>query len=64
LLDEKFGGEIKIHHSNNAKLIEIDIHRYSIQIKSSITCLRQHLEAKQEKRKNGLGALIRRSYSQ
>lgn len=63
ILGEKYGDEIKIHHTNNAKLVEIEAHHYAQHIKDALTSLRQHLEEKEEKRKGGLGALIRHSYS-
>lgn len=58
----EFGGEIKIHHTNNEKLIQVGASLFAGQIKTAITLLRGHLESKQEKRKRGLGALIRSSY--
>lgn len=63
IIDREFGGEIKVHHTNNAKLIRIEAHLYAERITQAISCLRKHLEAKQEKRKRGLGSLIRRKYS-
>lgn len=63
LLDGKFGGEIKIHHTNNAKLIQVEASVFAQRIKCAVTCLVDYLEKKQEKRKQGLGALIRRNYS-
>ena len=62
LLDGKYRGEIKIHHTNNAKLVEVEANVFARRIKRAISCLRDHLEAKQAKRKQGLGALIRRKY--
>lgn len=63
LLDRKFGGEIKIHHTNNAKLIEVEANVFARRVKRAISCLLGHLEAKKAKRKQGLGALIRKKYS-
>lgn len=63
LLDRKFGGEIKIHHTNNSKLLEVEANVTARRIKSAISLLRKHLEAKQAKRKKGLGTLIRQAYS-
>ena len=63
VLDSKFGGEIKIHHTNNAKLVEVEANIFARRVKLAISCLRDHLEAKQAKRKQGLGALIRQRYS-
>jgi len=63
LLDSKFGGEIKVHHTNNAKLIEVEANILARRVKRAISCLRAHLEAKQAKRKQGLGGLIRQKYS-
>lgn len=63
LLDNKFGGKIKIHHTNNAKLVEVEANVYAQHVKAAISCLHDHLEAKQAKRKQGLGALIRKRYS-
>ena len=62
VLIREFGGEIKIHHANNKKLIKVGACRYAKQIKESIALLKQHLEAKQERRKRGLGGLIRSRY--
>ena len=62
ILGGEFSGEVKIHHTNNLKLRRIGADRYATQIKVAISSLRQHLEAKQEKRKRGLGALIRGEY--
>ena len=63
LLDGKFGGEIKIHHTNNSKLIEVEANVFARRIKNAVSCLYEHLKKKQEKRKHGLGALIRSNYS-
>ncbi|NOR62282.1 MAG: NACHT domain-containing protein [Rhodobacteraceae bacterium] len=62
VLDAKYGGKIKIHHTNNLKLIEIEAHIFAERIKQTISCFRAHLEQKQEKRKKGLGSLIRKKY--
>jgi hypothetical protein len=53
LLVEKFGGKIKMHHANNAKLVKIEAHHYAQHIKDTIDCLHQHLESKQEKTQRG-----------
>ena len=63
ILENEFGGEIKIHHTNNSKLLRIEAHLLAAQIKHAISCLHNHLLKKQEKRKHGLGALIKRKYS-
>ncbi|MBZ4023460.1 hypothetical protein CKO11_13435 [Rhodobacter sp. TJ_12] len=63
ILEKEFGGEIKIHHTNNAKLLRIEAHLFAAHIKHGISCLHEHLLKKQEKRKRGLGALIKRKYS-
>lgn len=63
MLDEEFGGEIKIHYSNNTKLLKIEANCFAERIKYGISCLHEHLLKKQEKRKNGLAALIKRKYS-
>ena len=62
VLTSEYGGEVKIHYANNKKLIKVGACRYARQIKESIALLRQHLEAKQERRKRGLGGLIRSRY--
>ena len=62
ILIKEFGGEIKIHHTNNDKLRKIEVDRFAARVKDSILRLRKHLEAKQEKRKRGLGVLIRNKY--
>ena len=62
MLIEQFGGDIKIHHTNNKKLRKIDANRHAEEISRDILCLSQHLEAKQNKRKRGLGLLIRKKY--
>lgn len=63
LLDGKFGGEIKVHHTNNTKLVEVEANIFAQRIKRAISCLRDHLEAKKAKRKQVLSALIRHKYS-
>jgi hypothetical protein len=62
ILDKEYGGEIKIHHANNKKLVHIRSDHRATEMKQAITELRAHLEQKQMKRKRGLGALIRRHY--
>ena len=62
ILREEFGGEIKIHHTNNKKLKKIGAGEFALNIQRSISLLREHLEEKQEKRKRGLGSLIRSKY--
>ena len=62
LLREEPGGEIKIHHTNNRKLRRVGVGQLASEIRKYIGHLRQHLEAKQEKRERGLGALMRKSY--
>ena len=62
ILKKEFGGVIKIHHTNNKKLKKVDVSDFAGEIKMAISSLQQHLEAKQEKRKRGLGSLIRSKY--
>lgn len=62
VMDSKFGGAIKIHHQNNAKLREIGANIFARRIKYSIVNLYESLEQKQAKRKTGLGALILKEY--
>ena len=62
ILANEYGGHIKIHHTNNTKLKKVGANSTAVQCKSAISLLRQHLEAKQEKRRLGLGALIRNQY--
>ena len=64
ILDKNFGGEIKIHHTNNKKLILVESTVFACRIKFSISRLRRHLESKQVKRKKGLGSLMRKNYSE
>jgi hypothetical protein len=63
ILQNEFGGEVKIHHKNNEKLRRVEAHVFANRIKSGISCLHRHLLNKQEKRKLGLGAMIKRRYS-
>ena len=63
IVQEKFGGKIKIHHTNNAKLIEAGTVKAAVRIRHAVSCLRQHLDAKQDMRKKGLAAMMRRSYA-
>lgn len=63
IVGEKFGGNIKIHYTNNAKLTEAGTVRIAATIRHAVSCLREHLEAKQEMRKEGLAAMMRRSYA-
>lgn len=60
---DEFGGELKIHHTNNARLVKIGANRFARSIKRGISLLRQELEARQAKRNRGLGALIRKEYA-
>lgn len=62
ILSREFDGEIKIHHTNNEKLKKVDDSYLAKEIKNTISLLRQHLEAMQDKRKRGLGALMRNNY--
>ena len=62
ILKREFGGEIKLHHTNNKKLIKIAVSGFAAEIKMAMSLLRRHLEEKHEKRKRGLGLLIRREY--
>lgn len=62
IIENEFGGEIKIHHKNNKKLLRIEEDIFAEIIKNGITALHNHLIKKQEKRKHGLGALIKRKY--
>ena len=61
-LSQEFGGEIKIHHTNNEKLKKVDVSHFAKEIKNTISLLRQHLETMQDKRTHGLGALIKNKY--
>ncbi len=63
ILERDFGGTIKIHYTNNKKLIRIGAGRFAKRVCDSILRLRRHLEARQDKRKRGLGLLIRREYN-
>lgn len=63
ILEKEFGGEIKIHHTNNEKLLKIGANYFAGQIKTGISCLHKHLTQAQELRRRGLGALIKREYS-
>ena len=63
ILRQEFGGEIKIHHTNNERLNRAGACRFAANIKDAISLLRQRLEAKQDKRKRGLGALILKKYA-
>ncbi len=60
ILDDEFNGAIKIHHTNNSKLIKVGAHVNAERIQYAISSLRQHLEQKQQKRQKGLGAMLRR----
>ena len=61
-LRDEFGGKIKIHHTNNEKLRRVGASDVAATIRNEISELREHLEAKQGKRKRGLGALMRKRY--
>ena len=63
IISQEFGGEIKFHHTNNEKLKRIDADHFAKEIKNTISLLRQHLEVTQDKRKRGLGAMIRSKYA-
>lgn len=63
ILLEEFGGDIKIHYTNNKKLKRVGAGQRAAEIQNDISQLRQHLQAKQEERKRGLGALIRNRYA-
>ena len=63
ILLEEFGGDIKIHYTNNKKLKRVGAGQRAAEIQNDISQLRQHLQAKQEERKRGLGALIRKRYA-
>ena len=63
ILVEEFGGSIKIHHTNNKKLKRVGAGQRATEIQNDISQLRRHLQAKQEERKRGLGALIRNRYA-
>ncbi|OWY05152.1 hypothetical protein B6V75_03190 [Thioclava sp. F1Mire-8] len=64
LLRATYGGQIKIHHTNNKKLVDINANYHARRIKESLFLLCEHLETKQAKRKEGLGSLIRRHYTE
>ena len=63
VLSGEFGGELKMHHTNNKKLRKIDVGSFVTEVKTAISLLRRHLEEKQEKRKRGIGLLIRSKYA-
>lgn len=63
ILEEKYGGEIKIHHQNNEKLREVGVHNFADRLKCVINKFTLHLEDLQKKRKIGLGAMIKKNYS-
>lgn len=63
LLKEKFGGEVKIHHANNEKIVEIGGDGLAEIIKTAIGKMREHLQKLQLKRKQGLGAIMKKRYS-
>ena len=63
VISQEFGDEIKFHHTNNGKLKRIDADHLAKDIKDTISLLRQHLEVTQDKRKRGLGAMIRSKYT-
>ena len=64
ILSQEFGGEIKFHHTNNKKLGRVNANHFAREIKNAISHWHQHLQAKQDKRKRGLGSLIRNKYTQ
>ena len=64
ILSQEFGGKIKFHHTNNIKLRRVDADYFAREIKNAISYLRQHLQAKHDKRKRGLRTLIRNKYTQ
>ena len=63
VLKNDFGGIVKIHHTNNKKMVRIGVNEYAGHIRRTISLLRVHLEKKIEKRKQGLGALMRKKYT-
>ena len=63
IVQNRFGGKIKIHHTNNAKLIEAGGVKLAEKCRHAISCLRQHLEEKQDRRQHGLAEMIRRNYA-
>ena len=62
ILRDDYGGELKIHHRNNDKLRRIGASQQALRIGESISRLRRHLEEKQERRRRGLGMLLRKKY--
>ena len=58
ILKDEYDGTIKIHHRNNAKLKRVSAIHHATQMRTAVSLLRKHLEAKQKKRKQGLGACV------
>lgn len=61
-IEAVYGGRIKIHHTNNDKLIDVGCDLYAERMKRSLSVFLSDLEAVQKKRKNGLGELVRGKY--
>ena len=62
-LASKYGGEIKIHHRNNMKLLEIGASEFASKIKNRLIALKAHLERRHLARRRSLSTLIRDRYS-
>lgn len=62
LLNSKFGNQIKIHHTNNKKLIEIGANQFAERIKVALNLLAEHLEQKAKLRCEGINSLISSAY--
>ena len=62
ILSDEFGGKLKIHHTNNAKLKKLDSSYFATKLKLNISDLHQLLKEKQRKRERGIGMLIRGEY--
>ena len=62
ILEDRYGGEVKIHHRNELKLIDIGAHQFALTIQKTIAILLKHLRSLQSKRKSGMNALIKKRY--
>lgn len=62
ILDSKFNGEVVFSRSCNPALIEIGACVFAERIKVAIQALCEELTARNDRRKKGVGSLIRRTY--
>jgi hypothetical protein len=62
LVDAKFHGEIKIHHTNNKRLLEVGVERHAARLKLSLERLEAHLADLQARRTSGVGSMLRAKY--